>query len=212
MQQIQNFIYTFLPAARKPASAYTILLLHGTGGNENDLIPVGKMFGNSVNLLGVRGQVQENGMSRFFRRVAEGIFDLPDLHFRTTELAEYLDEASAQLEFDRNKIVALGYSNGANIAGSLLISYPQRLAGAILFRPMIPFEPPADWHLDRTPVLLAAGSLDRTLPPDEPKRWNQLLTQAGAIVTLHTEDTGHNLTQADISFSQEWFRQYFKAP
>ena len=122
------------PNPEKP----TLLLLHGTGGNEYDLLPLGEKIDREANVLSVRGNVLENGMPRFFRRLAEGVFDEEDLIFRTKELNEFLDEASARYGFDRSNIVAVGYSNGANIAGSLLFHYRDALKGAILHHPMVP--------------------------------------------------------------------------
>ena len=120
---------------------FTLLLLHGTGGNEDDLIQVGQMISPSASLLSPRGKVLENGMPRFFKRLAEGVFDLEDLKYRTRELADFVKEASNIYSFDLNKTIAVGFSNGANIAASLLLSYPETLMGAILFRAMVPFIP-----------------------------------------------------------------------
>src|SRR5690625_1693656 len=116
----------------------TILLLHGTGGNEQDLLPLAEIIDKEANVLSVRGNVSENGMPRFFKRLAEGVFDEEDLVFRTKELNEFLDEAAEKYGFDRNNITAVGYSNGANIAASLMFHYEDALAGAILYHPMVP--------------------------------------------------------------------------
>ena len=113
-------------------------MLHGTGGNELDLLPLAGMVDDQANVLSVRGNVLENGMPRFFRRLAEGIFDEEDLIFRTKELNEFLDEAAEKYDFDRDNIIAIGYSNGANIAASLLFHYQNALKGAILHHPMVP--------------------------------------------------------------------------
>src|SRR3954451_1947207 len=116
----------------------TFLMLHGTGGNELDLLPLAGMIDEEASVLSVRGNVLENGMPRFFRRLAEGIFDEEDLIVRTKEVADFLDAAAAEHGFDRANVIAVGYSNGANIAGSLLFHYPNALRAAILYHPMVP--------------------------------------------------------------------------
>lgn len=138
-------------------SAPTILLLHGTGGTETDLLPLAELVSPESNVLGVRGNVSEHGMPRFFRRLAEGVFDIEDLIFRTRELHEFLDEAAEQYGFDRRNIVAIGYSNGANIAGSLLFHYADSLRGAILHHPMVPLRDVVLPDLAGSPVFIAAG-------------------------------------------------------
>ena len=148
-QMILGFIHRFERANKddnngpkeRKKSTMTLLLLHGTGGNENDLIPVGQLLSSNASLLSPRGKVLENGMPRFFRRLSEGIFDLEDLKFRTQELAKFVKDASIIYSFDLNKTIAIGFSNGANIAASLLLSHPETIKGAILFRAMIPYIP-----------------------------------------------------------------------
>ena len=135
-----RFIHTFIPS-QDPKSPITLLLLHGTGGNENSLLPLGRSLAPGCALLSPRGKVLENGMPRFFRRLAEGIFDLEDLVFRTNELADFVKDASKVYKFDLTKVIAVGYSNGANIAASVLLLHPGLLAGAVLFRPMVPLVP-----------------------------------------------------------------------
>ena len=120
----------------------TFLLLHGTGGNEEDLIPLAYELDKRVAILSPRGKVLENGITpRFFRRLAEGVFDLEDLKFRTNELADFVNDASKAYDFDLQHIIALGYSNGANIASSVLLIRPEILSSAILFRAMVPLVP-----------------------------------------------------------------------
>jgi phospholipase/carboxylesterase len=210
MLEVKDFTYTFIRAPQQGPQNPTLLLLHGTGGNESELLPIGQMFGKQVNLLGVKGKVLENGRPRFFTRLAEGLFDLEDLQLRTTELKEFLEFTAQKYQFNLHSLIALGYSNGANIAGSLLLMYPGFLAGAILIRPMIPFLPGPDWQLPKTPVLILSGTLDSTMPLQMPQQWNDLLAQAGAKTTLHFEDEGHNLSQADIQFALEWFKMSAK--
>lgn len=184
----------------------TLLLLHGTGGNEHDLLSLAKSFGNQPNVLSVRGNVLENGAPRFFRRLGMGVFDEEDLQFRTHELVHFLRETAPQEGFDADKIIALGYSNGANIAGAILMLYPELLAGAILFRPMQPLASPPDFRTTRQqPVFFSSGKHDPTVNPAATDRYEQLLQTNGFHVTRHDLEAGHNLTQADVTLATEWF-------
>ncbi len=210
MNALEDFSPIFLPSKEDSASAYTLLLLHGTGGGENDLIPIGRVFGKKVNLLSIKGRVEENGLSRFFKRHSEGVFDIDDLKFRTNELYDFIYSASESFGINEKKIIALGYSNGANLAGSLLLMHPEILAGAILIRPMIPFRPNFNVDLNNKPVLIAAGRNDFTIPEGQSKEWADLLVKFNSKITLHFENAGHNLTQADINFAIEWFKLYFE--
>jgi phospholipase/carboxylesterase len=182
------------------------LLLHGTGGNERDLIPLGRDLDPNASLLSPRGKVLENGMPRFFRRLAEGVFDLEDLKKRTHELADFVVAAAQRYEFDLKKIVAVGYSNGANIAASILLLRPETFAAAILFRAMVPFLPETQPDLSSVRVLIGAGSIDPIVPASETKQLAELLRRAGADVTTRFFQGGHELTQADIQAAQEWLQ------
>jgi phospholipase/carboxylesterase len=182
----------------------TLLLLHGTGGNEEDLIPIGQMISPSSSLLSPRGKVLENGMPRFFKRVAEGVFDLKDLKFRTRELADFVKEASNVYGFSLNKTIAIGFSNGANIAASLLLSYPGTLMGAILFRAMVPFIPNLPPDLSGKKVLLSAGMLDPIVSESQTQSLFDILDKSRANVTLKWQQSGHNLTESDIVNAKEW--------
>ena len=199
-----TFVHVHVPA-NQPA-ARTLLLLHGTGGDEQDLIPLGRMLDPGAALLGVRGRVLEHGMPRFFRRLAEGVFDLEDLRRRTDELAEFLREASKTHGFDPARLIAVGYSNGANIAASLLLAHPGVLAGAILFRAMVPFEPApgADRPLAGTRVLISEGRMDPIVPAEHGERLAELLRERGAEVALRFEEAGHNLERGDIEAARRW--------
>ena len=179
----------------------TIILLHGTGGNEDDLIPVGQMLSSSASLLSPRGKVLENGMPRFFKRLAEGVFDMEDLKFRTKELADFVKDASNTYSFNLNKTIAVGFSNGANIAASLLLSYPETIKGAILFRAMIPFIPENMPDLSGKKVLLSAGTFDPIVSKNQIEDLLKILQKSGADVTLKWQQSGHNLTQKDIFLS-----------
>lgn len=188
----------------------TLLLLHGTGGNEADLIPLASNFGNGYNILSLRGNVSENGMPRFFKRLGMGVFDEADLHFRTDEMVAFIRELSEKEGFDLSKIVALGYSNGANIAGATLVKHPGLLAGAILYRPMQPFKDfKTDGNANNVPVFLSSGKADPTVNPDTTKRYVENLEQMGYDIKFHNLNTGHNLVREDIALSAEWLQKHF---
>lgn len=183
----------------------TLLLLHGTGGDEHDLLPLGQALDPAANLLSPRGKVLEAGMPRYFRRLAEGVFDLEDLHFRTQELAGWIDAAIEEYEIDPAKMTAVGYSNGANIAASLLLSGKARFSRAILLRAMLPFEAaPAGGSLAGKRVLMLSGSFDPIIPPASSKRLAERLEQAGAEVTLRWSETGHGLAAHEIPQARDW--------
>ncbi|WP_028273187.1 alpha/beta hydrolase [Atopococcus tabaci] len=187
----------------------TLLLLHGTGGTERDLLPLAERVAPGANILSVRGNISENGMPRFFRRLAEGVFDEEDLIFRTKELNDFLDEAAEEYAFDRRNVLALGYSNGANIAGSLLFHYQDALAGAILHHPMVPRRGIDLPDLTGTPVFIGAGTNDPICPAKESEELKALLSEAGATVDLHWENYGHQLTVSEVDAAGEWYKKHF---
>lgn len=204
----QPLHYIYRPSQNPQAA--TLLLLHGTGGNEHDLIPIAESLGTDFNILSLRGNVLENGMPRFFRRLGMGIFDEKDLEFRTHEMIAFIKEISEKEGFDLSKIIALGYSNGANIAGASLFLEPDFLAGAILFRPMLPFKDtlPAAAK-SRVPVFLSSGKNDPTVDPNATENYLEVLTKAG-FDTAHFElNTSHNLTQQDLDLAAEWLGKHF---
>lgn len=187
----------------------TLLLLHGTGGNELDLLPLAGMIDDEANVLSVRGNVLENGMPRFFRRLAEGVFDEEDLIFRTKELNEFLDEAAEKYNFDRENILAIGYSNGANIAGSLLFHYQHALKGAILHHPMVPRKGMDLPDLTGKSVFIAAGTNDPICSPMESSELQSLLEKANAQVEIHWENKGHQLTRQEVEAAASWYQKHF---
>jgi phospholipase/carboxylesterase len=189
-----GFVHRFVPA--QTADAPTLLLLHGTGGNENDLLPVGGMLDERAALLSPRGKVLEHGMPRFFRRLAEGVFD---------ELAGFVERSVDEYDINQRCLFAVGFSNGANIAASLLLAYPRLLAGAVLLRAMVPFEPDSALDLSGIPVYLAAGRSDQMVPPENTERLAQVLREAGADVTLDWQPGGHGIGPDDIQAAQNWF-------
>jgi phospholipase/carboxylesterase len=197
-----GFIHRFVPAEGDDPTA--LLLLHGTGGNEDDLLPLGRMLDERAALLSPRGKVLENGMPRFFRRLAEGVFDQEDLLRRTHELAEFVEAAVPEYDLDPRRIFAVGFSNGANIAASLLLLHPGLLACAVLLRAMTPFEPEITPDLPGTPVYLAAGRSDTMVPPESTERLAGLLRETGAEVTLDWQPGGHGIGHAEIEAAREW--------
>lgn len=199
--QPMQYVYKF---SRKK-DAITLLLLHGTGGNEHDLVPLANYFGSDINVLSLRGNVSENGMPRFFKRLQMGVFDENDLEFRTHEMVSFINELAKKENFDTSKIIALGYSNGANIAGATLFLYPSFLAGAILFRPMLPFQNREIKGKTTARVFLSSGKNDTMVSETEIENYVDKLTAAGFLVTNRALNTGHNLTQEDIDLAVEWF-------
>ena len=187
----------------------TILLLHGTGGTEQDLLPLAELIDPEASVLSVRGNVLENGMPRFFRRLAEGVFDEEDLIFRTNELHSFLDEAAVEHGFDRTNIVAVGYSNGANIAASLLFHYTDSLKGASLHHPMVPRRGIELPELKDVPVFIAAGKNDPICPAQETVDLQELLAGAGATTEVHWEMNGHSLTRTEVEAAKEWYNKNF---
>ncbi|RBP95823.1 phospholipase/carboxylesterase [Cytobacillus firmus] len=191
----------------KDPSKPLLLLLHGTGGTETDLLPLAGHIDPEASVLSVRGNVLENGMPRFFRRLAEGVFDEEDLIFRTKELNGFLDEAAQKYKFKRENIVAIGYSNGANIAGSLLFHHENSLRAAILHHPMVPRRGAELPDLSGTSVFIAAGTNDPICPPEESTDLQSLLERAGAKVELHWESFGHQLTMGEVQAAARWYKQ-----
>jgi phospholipase/carboxylesterase len=199
-----DFIHRFVPGTqpgRKP-----LLLLHGTGGDETDLLPLGERLSVGAALLSPRGKVLESGMPRFFRRLAEGVFDLDDLARRTDELARFI--AAAREAYGIEKPVAVGFSNGANIAGALLLTRPDVLAGAVLMRATLPFVPEKVPLLAGVPVLILSGAMDPMVSADKREQLNQLLRSAGADVTHEVVPAGHNLTAQDLAAAQAWLGRH----
>ena len=192
---------------REPANKQeqTLLLLHGTGGGEHDLIPLGESLAPGAGLISPRGKVLEGDMPRFFRRLAEGVFDLDDLRFRTHELAVFVAAAAEHYGFDGTRVVAVGFSNGANIAASMLLLEPGLLAGAILFRAMVPIVPDPLPSLAGTPIFMSNGRTDSLIPAAEAGRLASLLRQAGADLTLEWQPGGHQLTRQDLVQAQGWW-------
>ena len=200
MRPQPDFIHEFVPGS----SSRTLLLLHGTGGNERDLIALGRELDPNAALLSPRGKVLENGMPRFFRRLAEGVFDLEDLKYRTNELADFVAAAGEHYGFTSDNVVAVGYSNGANIAASMLLLRPEVMPAAILFRAMVPLVPNKLPELSSVHVWIGAGDQDPIIPPSEAQRLVELLRRAGADVTIRFFNAGHGLTNDDLEAARHW--------
>ena len=199
-----SFIHRYRPPAKPGDRGVTLLLLHGTGGDESDLLPLGLLLLPGAGLLSPRGQVLENGMPRFFRRLAEGVFDMEDLATRTTELAAFVRQASDAYRFDPAQVVAVGFSNGANIASSLLQREPGLLNAAVLLSPMLPYEPETRPDLSRTAVFIGAGRSDPVAPPEQVERLAKWLGERGASVSVTWDPGGHEVSQAQVTAARAW--------
>jgi phospholipase/carboxylesterase len=196
----EHFIHRFQPGSAPGAAP--LLLLHGTGGDEHDLLPLGAMLSPGAALLSPRGRVLEHGMPRFFRRLAEGVFDEDDVRRRAAELGDFVTEARQR--YDLAAPIAVGFSNGANIAAALLLLQPGALAGAVLLRAMVPLSRPPAADLTGTPVLMLSGATDPIVPAANAARLVALLSERGADVTHTALPVGHQLSQADVTFARDW--------
>lgn len=199
--ELAGFTHRWIPRA---GASRTLLLLHGTGGSETDLLSLGEMIDPTANLLSPRGQVLEHGMSRFFRRLAEGVFDLEDLRVRTEALADLIGVASTTYGFSIDALVAVGFSNGANIAASVMLQRPEALRAGIFLRAMLPFEPTILPNLTGHRALLLSSTNDPIVPVTQPERLATLLRGGGAAVTLEWVPGGHQLTRGDLTHAQQW--------
>jgi len=203
-QALDVFQHRFVPRAPNGAP-FTLLLLHGTGGDENDLLPLGSDLAPGAAILSPRGRVLENGMPRYFRRFAEGVLDVEDLKFRTKELAEFVRAARGEYKLGDEPLYAVGFSNGANIAASMLMLEPELLEGAVLLRAMVPFEPDTPPKLEGKRVLLAAGRRDPYSGPENTERLREIFEGGGAEVTVHWSNVGHGLVPEDLDAAAAWF-------
>ena len=195
-----SFTHRFEPALTEGLPA--LLLLHGTGGDESDLLPLGRAISPGSALLSPRGKVLENGMPRFFRRLAEGVFDEDDLRQRANELADFVAEARAT--YGLGELTAVGFSNGANIAAAMLLLRPEALAGGVLLRAMVPLRETPAVDLTGKRALILSGASDPIIPPENSKRLATILRNAGADVQAEVLPAGHGLTPQDVSLTQKW--------
>lgn len=204
-----GFVHRYVPPAADAelAGSTTLVLLHGTGGDEDDLLPLGRALMPGAGMISPRGKVLERGAPRFFRRLAEGVFDQEDLALRTDELGSFIESAVKTYDLDADGVVAVGFSNGANIAASLLLRRPGLLRAAVLLSPMVPFEPAELPELTGTSVFIGAGRSDPIIPAAKAERLAQLLRDAGADVTLHWEPGGHTISQAEVDAARVWIER-----
>jgi len=191
-------------------SPFTLLVLHGTGGDENDLAPIGRSLAPGASILSPRGKVLEAGAPRFFARVAPGVFDANEIRERAGELAEWIRSAAAEYKLEPAKIFAFGYSNGANIASSVMLLDPGVIAGSVLLRPMIVIEPRELPDLKGAPVLISAGKVDSMTPPGDTEKLARMLTEAGATVDLAMQNAGHDLLPQDFAVAKRWLAETLK--
>jgi predicted esterase len=198
-----EFVYQYVPAS---GSETTLLLLHGTGGDENDLVPVGRGTARGAALLSPRGRVDENGMARFFRRVREGVFDEESIRTEAEALETFVRNAAEQHGFDPTRVIAFGYSNGANMAAALLLLYPKLLAGAVLMRATLPLTPEPLLGLASTPVLILAGQHDQIILAAGTEKLAQTLSYAGARVEVRWQNLGHELGPEDFTAAHEFLK------
>jgi len=224
-----GFIHRFIPPRSEEGGASTVtrtsrqetaakafttfLLLHGTGGNEEDLIPLAYELDKRAAILSPRGKVLENGVApRFFRRLAEGVFDLEDLKFRTNELADFINDVSKAYGFDLQRIVAVGYSNGANTAASMLLLRPEILSSAILFRAMVPLVPERLPDLTKKHIFMSCGLYDPIVSRQQAENLFGLFKNADADISLNWQESGHELTMDEIRKAQEWLVNSVSSP
>ena len=197
---MNDFTYRFVSGT----GDRTLLLLHGTGGNENDLLPLGRAIDPEASLLSPRGKVLESGAPRFFRRLAEGVFDEKDVVARAHELANFVSAAAKKHDFDQNTLVVIGYSNGANIASAMMLLSLLKFRGAILFRPMVPLSHLPDTSIENCAVLICGGRFDPIATPHQVGALAELLRERQAEVEVRMQESGHELTNADVEAARDW--------
>ncbi|WP_018467246.1 alpha/beta hydrolase [Calidithermus timidus] len=199
-----GFVHRFEPGD----SQATLLVLHGTGGNEHELIGLARELAPAAKLLSPRGKVLENGAPRFFRRLAMGVFDEADLKAQAADLARFVQDAAERYGFDAGRVYALGYSNGANMAAALMLLHPEALAGGVLLRPVLPLEPPTPPKLRGKAAFLAAGRRDPWAPGERVEALAGRLEQAGAKVELRWQNAGHELHPEELKAAQAWLARH----
>lgn len=186
----------------------TFVLLHGTGGNERDLIPLAQMIDEKASYLGVLGEVSEHGMPRFFKRLEEGVFDEEDLVYRTNRLHEFLQNFFDENNINKKKVVLLGYSNGANMAQSLLLHYPNTYPYIMMHHPMNVKKQMSFTSNDSANVFIGAGLYDPLCPKQESDLLKERLELANINTTLHFEDAGHELTRNELIIATSWYEKH----
>lgn len=192
-------------AAENQAEANTLLLLHGTGGTEHDLLDIAQFIDPNANILSLRGNEPEGPMNRFFKRHGEGNLDIENLKYHAKDLYNFIGALATEKGFDPAKVVPIGYSNGANIAGGVLYLFGNPFKGAILLHPMVPFRDETMPNLTHTPVLIGAGTNDPICAPSESEELKTSLESAGSPVTLHWENYGHSLSMPELQAAKGWY-------
>lgn len=195
-----SFVHTY----QQGTLPWTLLLLHGTGGDDKSLLPLGPALLPGASILSPKGKVLEGSAPRFFRRVSEGVFDVDDLIFRTNELADWLLDVKLDYEYDPNRLLAVGYSNGATIVSSLLMLRPDVFRGGVAIRPSLPYEPATMPNLAGKDVLYLAGEYDTIVPSQQAARLAELMSGSGATVRSEVLRSSHTLTEEDVQIARDW--------
>ncbi|BCR35853.1 alpha/beta hydrolase [Mariniplasma anaerobium] len=190
---------------KKGQNDHTLLLLHGTGGNEHDLLSIGNLIDPQANILSIRGAVLEYGMPRFYKRKSMTVFDYESLVEETHNLRDFIDDCSRKYKFNRSKVVVVGYSNGANIAASILFHYEKAFKKAILFHPMVPIRDLELADLHQTEIFIGAGHYDQMMPQHEVQELTQMFQSANAIVEVFWTDYGHQLSKEEVLAAKSWY-------
>jgi phospholipase/carboxylesterase len=186
----------------------TLIMLHGTGGDEYDLIPLAKHIDPHANILSIRGNVQEYGMPRFFKRLAMGVFDMESLSEETENLYNFIHESAINYGFELSLATVIGYSNGANIAASILLTYDAVFGKAILFRPMVPRRDQDITNLNQVRIVMYAGKHDQTVPEYDPDTLKGFFETRHAMVDLVWLNEGHQLTRDELEQAKTWYHEH----
>lgn len=202
---IENFTHQFIPG-QESNTPFTLLLLHGNGGTESDLLLLGRALAPHAPLLSPRGRIIENGKPRFYRLISPADFEVTDLRVRADELASFVRTAAGVYHFDADNLVGVGHSNGANMAVALMLLHPSLLRAGILFRPQpqVPLISNPRPNFENRPILLVAGRNDVEIPSVEIEHLAELLRRSGANVTIKWHSGGHDLTNEEINLARDW--------
>ena len=201
-----NYIHTFVPAPSDSSRPVTLLLLHGTGGDENSLLSLGNDLWPGAALLGLRGKVLENGMPPSFRRFTD--VGIGDVRSRTEELAQFIRAASECYGFSTRRLIIVGYSNGANLAAGLILLHPHYLAGAILFRVMLPLVPEIIRDFRQLSIFIGAARLDPLIPAGQAEELAAIFKSGGADVAISWHQGGRELGDDDVEAAKDWLARY----
>lgn len=195
-----SFVYRYLPGTGEDPR--TAIVFHGTGGDENSLVPFAQSLMPGAAILSLRGRVDENGMPRFFRRFAEGAFDYDSIRIESDAVAEFLKQASVDYGIDLETAVGVGYSNGANIAWSTLLRHPGSFGTLVLFRPMVTLDDSSDLTGKR--IFVGTAEQDPIVPIENVQRLIEQMKSCGAQVEVSWHPGGHQLTRGEITLASSW--------